>query len=373
MTDDPLARLDPVVAAEIEPNAVRTDVEGRFPIENLRALRAAGLLGLVSATDVGGAGQGIRAATDVVRRIAEHCSSTAMIVCMHYAATAVIEEHGAEEVRRAIAAGEHLSTLAFSEKGSRSHFWAPLSTAEADGGQVRLDARKSWITGAGEADSYVWSSLPFAADGPSTLWFVPSSTEGLKVDAPFDGLGLRGNASSPVSATGVLIPAKHALGPDGGGFDIMMTTVLPWFNAMNAAMSVGVMHAAVERSAKHLGSTRLEHLDQTLADNPVSRLHLAHAKVRADQASALLDQTVAAIESGADDAMLRVLEVKASAGDAAIEVTDTCMRTCGGSAFRKEVGVERLFRDARAAAVMAPTSDALYDFIGKAVCGLPLF
>ena len=46
---------------------------------------------------------------------------------------------------------------------------------------------------------------------------------------------------------------------------------------------------------------------------------------------------------------------------------------CGGAAFRKEVGVERHFRDARAATVMAPTTDVLYDFIGKAVCGLPLF
>ena len=49
------------------------------------------------------------------------------------------------------------------------------------------------------------------------------------------------------------------------------------------------------------------------------------------------------------------------------------MRVCGGMAFRKEVGVERLFRDARAAMIMAPTSDQLFDFVGKAVCGLPLF
>jgi alkylation response protein AidB-like acyl-CoA dehydrogenase len=49
------------------------------------------------------------------------------------------------------------------------------------------------------------------------------------------------------------------------------------------------------------------------------------------------------------------------------------MRACGGAAFRKEVGVERAFRDARAATVMAPTTDALYDFIGRAVCGLPVF
>jgi hypothetical protein len=32
-----------------------------------------------------------------------------------------------------IAAGRHLSTLAFSEAGSRSHFWAPVSRARRTG------------------------------------------------------------------------------------------------------------------------------------------------------------------------------------------------------------------------------------------------
>jgi alkylation response protein AidB-like acyl-CoA dehydrogenase len=67
------------------------------------------------------------------------------------------------------------------------------------------------------------------------------------------------------------------------------------------------------------------------------------------------------------------LEVKASSGEAATQVTDLAMRVCGGAAFRREVGVERRFRDARAATIMAPTTDVLYDFIGKAVTGLPLF
>jgi alkylation response protein AidB-like acyl-CoA dehydrogenase len=35
--------------------------------------------------------------------------------------------------------------------------------------------------------------------------------------------------------------------------------------------------------------------------------------------------------------------------------------------------VERNFRDARAATIMAPTTDVLYDFIGKALTGLPVF
>ena len=87
----------------------------------------------------------------------------------------------------------------------------------------------------------------------------------------------------------------------------------------------------------------------------------------------LLDDTIAAIAGARADAMLRVLQVKAHAAESAMQVTDLALSVCGGAAFRKEVGVERLFRDARAASVMAPTSDVLYDFIGKATLGMDLF
>ncbi|MFN2479566.1 MAG: hypothetical protein ABR615_10415 [Pseudonocardiaceae bacterium] len=94
--------------------------------------------------------------------------------------SAVIEAHGPQDVRRLIARGDHLSSLAFSEVGSRSHFWAPIGTAKAgDGDTVALDARKSWVTAAGQADSYAWSSRPLASDGAMTLWLVPSKAAGL--------------------------------------------------------------------------------------------------------------------------------------------------------------------------------------------------
>jgi len=96
-------------------------------------------------------------------------------------------------------------------------------------------------------------------------------------------------------------------------------------------------------------------------------------KIKADLLRTLLYDAVSALEGGRADAMLRVLQVKAAAGETATEVTDLAMRVCGGAAFRKEVGVERNFRDARAATVMAPTTDMLYDFIGKALTGMPLF
>ena len=238
---------------------------------------------------------------------------------------------------------------------------------------MRLDARKSWVTAAGEADLYVWSSTPLAAEGLSTIWLVPADAQGLRVAAPFDGLGLRGNASSPVTAEGVLVSQDAMLGEDGKGFDVMMGVVLPYFQLMNAGMCIGTMDAATNKAAAHVGGTGFQHLGQTLADLPTIRAYVARMRVKTDMARALLLDTLAALESGREDTMLRVLEVKAAAGEASTEVTDLAMRVCGGAAFRKEVGVERHFRDARAATVMAPTTDVLYDFIGKAAIGMPLF
>jgi isovaleryl-CoA dehydrogenase len=162
------------------------------------------------------------------------------------------------------------------------------------------------------------------------------------------------------------------LGPDGGGMDIALSEVLPWFLILSAAFSVGLMEAVTEETGQHLRGTRLTHLDQTLADQPLTRADHARMRITTDQAAAMLSDTVAAVGSGREDATLRVLEVKAAAGEAAIAVTDLAMKVCGGAAFRKELGVERRFRDARAARVMAPTTDALLDFVGRAINGMPL-
>lgn len=368
-----LKSLERIATEVIAPQAPSVDREARFPSEGISALREAGLLGLISSAEMGGMGQGPRAASEVVERIARECGSTAMVLCMHYAGTTVIEQFGTESIRRDIAAGKHLSTLAFSESGSRSHFWAPVSTAHKDGEGIHLDAKKSWVTSAHEATAYVWSSQPVAAEGASTIWLVPRDSRGIETGGPFDGLGLRGNDSVPVLANNVVIPEENRLGGDGEGQNVMLGTVLPVFTAMTSACALGLMEAAVTAACGHAAGTQHEHLKSSLAQLPTIRAYLARAKIATDQVRCLWHDTLDAIESGREDAMLRVLEVKAASGEAATSVLDTVMRVCGGAAFRKDVGVERRFRDARAGTIMAPTTDQLYDFIGKAICGLPLF
>jgi len=368
-----LERLETVLPVVAE-QAARVDKTAAFPEETIKALRTAGLMGLITPAAHGGMGGSPTDAAVLVERIARECGSSAMVACMHWSGAAVIAAFGSPEVNREIAAGRHLSTLAFSEAGSRSHFWAPVSTATAAGDDVVLDATKSWATSARNATAYVWSSKPMAAEGFSTIWLVEQNRPGLSVPAPFDGLGLRGNDSAPVTAKGVRIPKKNMLGEDGKGFDVMMGVVLPAFQIMNAACSIGLSEAALARAAAHLTSTSFAHMGGSpLSDLPTVRAYLAKAKVKADMARTHWEDTLAAIDGGRADTMLRVLEVKAAAAETALEVTAICMRVCGGAAFSKAVAVEPRFRDAQAGSVMGPTSDVLYDFIGKATLGLPLF
>ncbi|MDP3274547.1 MAG: acyl-CoA dehydrogenase family protein [Deltaproteobacteria bacterium] len=368
--EDSLARVTAIAAA----HALAVDRDASFPTHTIDALRAEGLLGLISSTDVGGLGRGMDAALTAVDHLARACGSSAMVLCMHYAGTIVIEQFGPLDVRKEIAAGKHVTTLAFSEASSRSHFWAPTSTARIDGEHIVLDAHKSWITSASHADSYVWSSKPTEGSELSSLWLAPAKSQGIHVKtAGFDGLGFRGNNSCPVMADGVKLSAASTLGGDGKGFGVMMGTVLPWFSVMNAACSLGLMESVITATAAHAGKTRFEHINESLANLPTIRAYIARMRNTADMTRTLVQDTVAACTAAREDAMLRVLQSKSVAAESAVAVTELAMRVCGGAAFRKELGIERAFRDARASMVMGPTTDVLYDFIGKAVCGLPLF
>jgi len=364
----------------LAPAARQNDKEGRFSAEAIAALGPSGLLGIMLPADVGGAGLGPRTLAAVVATFAEADASAAMVYLMHVCATATIasarEGAAVAQTLKDISAGKHLTTLAFSEAGSRSHFWAPVSRARRNAAGVHLSAKKSWVTSAGHAQSYVVSALSPEGTGPteSTIYLVASDTPGLSVSGPWDGLGMRANASAPMTLDDCKIGPDSQLTDDGAGFKAMLEVVLPLFNLGTSAVGLGLCRAAVAGTASHLNTARFDHLGQTLGESlQTLRAQLATMQIDTDGLAARVDDLVDHLERPRETTVLRVLESKAAAGETAIAVTSAAMRVCGGAAFSKHLSIERLFRDAHAGAVMAPTGDVLRDFIGKAILGIPLF
>ena len=212
---------------------------------------------------------------------------------------------------------------------------------------MRLDARKSWVTSAGQADSYVWSSRPLAGDGPMTLWLVPSGAAGLDSHRGLRRSGLAGQRFDPVIGDGGRLPrSTPCSAPTAPASTSPWPLVLPWFLVLSAAFSLGLMEAVTAETGAHLTppawSTSISAGEQPIVRADYARMRLDDRRTRRVVATPWPPSRPAAA-----DAMLRVLEVKAAAAEAALIVTDLAMKVCGGAAFRKELGIERRFRDAR--------------------------
>ena len=238
--------LAAVVADVVAPAADEVDRSGAFPRAAIDALGEAGLLGLISSPDVGGGGQGFSGAAPVIERLARECGSTAMVVLMHYAAIAIIEADGPMAIREAIAAGRYLTTLAFSEVGSRSHFWAPRRHGHGRRRRFRSARRPQELGDVGRArpTSTCGRAGRWRPTGPSPCGSCPPMRRGLTIAGPFDGLGLRGNEFAARRRRGRdRRPTTPCSAPTAPASTCAMVSALPWFLVLNAAFSLGLAEA----------------------------------------------------------------------------------------------------------------------------------
>ena len=96
------------------------------------------------------------------------------------------------------------------------------------------------MTSAGHAQSYVVSALSPEGAGPtdSTLYLLAADTRGLSVAGPWDGMGLRANASAPIALEDCEVSSDFQLTDDGTGFPAMLNVVLPLFNLGTASVAL---------------------------------------------------------------------------------------------------------------------------------------
>src|SRR5437868_14655916 len=127
-----MSKTNPVdqVCEVLKKHAGTVDSSAKWPEESIRAIADAGLW--VPAD--------MREFADTTRRFAQACTSSAMIYLMHVCAMQVIATSPNTELYGKINSERALTTLAFSEKGSRSHCCAALRRASNSGEGIEINA-----------------------------------------------------------------------------------------------------------------------------------------------------------------------------------------------------------------------------------------
>ena len=360
-----------VAREQIAPAAGAVDRDRVFPESSIRALAGRGALGLLVPETSGGAGGGLGELVDACEAVGGACASSGMVFLMHSVAAATIaggRGEGAEEYLERMAAGLALGTLAFSERGTGAHFYAPELAAERENGGVRISGRKSFVTSGGHADIYL--VLVKNGDGDGLDCYAVTGVGGITFEGRWDGLGMAGNSSVAAQFDSVVDDLAR-IGAAGEGQVLVFETVAPFFLAGLAAVNVGIASAALTAAVEHVSKRRYAD-GGSLAEVQSVQHALADMEMTTRAARLVVGDAARRGDAGDEGALVALMASKVVATEAATSVTQTALEVCGGQGYTRALPIERHLRDARAGAVMAPTNGVLRSWIGKALAGLPV-
>ena len=249
------------------------DRENQFFAEDFQDLRQAGYLLMAVPEEFGGMGMTLADVCREEARLAYHAPATALATNMHVYWTGVaadlwragdkslvwlLEEAAAGEV---FAAGH-------GERGNDFPLLASTSSAERVDGGYKLTGHKMF-----GSLTPVWTRLGVHAmdvsdpENPKVVHaFMPRDTEGYRIEATWDTLGMRATRSDDTILDGAFIPDKYVarVNPAGlAGADAFVLGVFAW-----AQCTFGSMYLALARRALDLAAADLQKKTSVALDRP---------------------------------------------------------------------------------------------------------
>lgn len=229
--------------------ANEVDASARFPVENLKALRETGLLGLLVPVAQGGLGADLADLVEVSQVLAAECLSTAMIWAMHCQQVDLVVRHAQPRLQKhllpRIARGEVYLASVTTEPGKGGHLLTGDAPVQADGEWLRLDRQAPVVTGGTHSDGFLVTMRASPEAQPNELTLVYADREQLdpQVQGGWDALGMRGTASIRMRLTGS-VPAWQIVGEPGGFRTVAIESLAPVGHIAWAACWLGAARGA---------------------------------------------------------------------------------------------------------------------------------
>jgi len=346
----------------------------RYPDEFVRAMTAAGLLGVLIPGEYGGCGLGLEQAAVILEAVNAAGGNASACHAQMYTMGTLLR-HGDEAQKAhwlpALAAGEvRLQAFGVTERGAGSETPRIATTAKrTDDGWV-IDGHKAWTSRALHSDLMLLlaRTAPYdpahRADGLSTFLVDLRDRPGIKIRATE---AMVNHATSEVFLEGVGVPADALVGEEGKGF----RQVIDGMNAeriLIAAECVGDGRWFVETATRY--ASEREVFGRPIGANqgvqfPIAR---AYAAVRAAD---LMRREAARIFDAGEPCGPEANMAKLLASEASWQAANACLDAHGGYGFLREFDVERKFRETRVYQTAPVNNNLVLAYLGQNVLGMP--
>lgn len=362
--DQLVADLGPVLSER----TVRHDQDGTFVAENYPLLREKRLFSALVPTELGGPGMRHSDLCELLRRLAQHCGSTALALSMHshlVAATVWKHLHGkpGEKLLRKVVERE----LVLISTGAGDWLESNGEMTKVDGG-YRVTARKHFCSGSPAGDIFITSArYDDPETGPRVLHFpIPSSADGVAIGDDWDTVAMRGTGSNTTKFDGVFVPDDAiALDRPRHGWHPAWNVVLTCAAPIYTAPYVGVAEAACALARDAARSRASNPSVPYLLGEMENQLVIAQMALR-EMVATTNDFDFAPETENAN----RVLIRKTIATNAAIAAVDKAMEALGGASLFRSKGIELRFRDVRAGPFHPLAEKPQTHFTGRLALGL---
>ncbi|SFK03091.1 acyl-CoA dehydrogenase [Sphingomonas sp. NFR04] len=347
------------VAERLRPLEAEVEAADAIPEHLVEEMKALGLFGLSIAEEHGGLGldmvEEARVAIELGRTTPAFRSAfgTNVGIGSQGLVIAGTPEQKAHWLPK-IARGAIITSFALTEPDVGSDSGSVKTRAVRDGDVYRLSGTKRYITNADKAQLFtVMARTGEEAGGRGVSAFlVPRDLPGVSIGAPEQKMGQKGARVADVIFDDVPVPVANRLGDEGEGFRIAMQ-VLDRGRLHIAAVCVGVAERLIADCVAYASERR--QFGKPIAEHQLIQAMLADSKTEALAARALVLETAAAKDAGANTTM-EAAAAKYFASEMVGRVADRAVQIFGGAGYIADYGIERLYRDVRLFRIYEGTS-----------------
>ena len=375
-----LAALGAYLRDRVDPQEIERD--GRISDEVVAGFKELGALGMKVPEQYGGLGLSQVYYNRAMMLVGTWHSSLSTLLSAHQSIGLAqpLLLAGSEEQKREWlpkVCTSHLSAFALTEPGVGSDPARVSTTATPteDGAGYLLNGRKLWTTNGTVADVIVVLAKVPRSDGHHggiTAFIVPSTTDGVVVEARIEFMGLRGIENSQTRFTDAYVPSENVIGREGQGLKIALATLNTGRLAL-PAICAGVAKWAT-KIAREFASQRIQ-WGKPIGEHDEVAQRIAFIAATAFGLEAMLDVTSRLADEKRNDVRIEAALAKLYGSEMGWQVVDALMQVCGGRGYEtarslqarglRGVPVEQVLRDMRVNRIFEGSTEIMHLIVAR--------